>query len=99
MPRLDGGALPGSKAWRVIVFLPGSEPLRALANQLVHELPKIERTDAANRLVTQLGRGEDGLRNTLTSWYADSPAPLLLVIDQFEEGFTQCSSETKSSKA
>ncbi len=99
LPRLDKGALPGSQAWRVIVFLPGSEPLRALANQLVNELPKIERSDAADRLVTQLGKGEDGLRNTLTSWYADAPAPLLLVIDQLEELFTQCNAETRSSKA
>jgi hypothetical protein len=99
LPRLDEGALPGSQGWRVIVFLPGSEPLRALANQLVHELPKIERSDAADRLVTQMGKGEDGLRNTLTSWYADAPAPLLLVVDQFEELFTQCNAETRSSKA
>jgi WD40 repeat protein/energy-coupling factor transporter ATP-binding protein EcfA2 len=99
LPRLEHDALPGSKAWRVIIFLPGSEPLRALANQLVHELPRIERKEVADRLVTQLGEGENGLRDTLTSWYADSPAPLLLVIDQFEELFTQCNSETRSAKA
>lgn len=68
LPRLDKDALPGSQAWRVILFLPGSEPLRALANQLAHELPRIERKEAADRLVTQLGEGKNGLRSTLTSW-------------------------------
>ncbi len=99
LPLLEQDALPGSKAWRVIIFLPGSEPLRALANQLAHEQPRIERKEAADRLVTQLGDGEKGLCNTLTSWYVDSPAPLLLVIDQFEELFTQCNLETRSAKS
>ena len=88
LPKLAGDAIPNSSQWRTLVVVPGDDPIRAIANQLARDVPRTDRTQIVSDLVRQIDGAEGGLRDTLTTWYADSPRPLLLVIDQFEEVFT-----------
>lgn len=88
LPRLDADVIPGSRQWQTITFAPGRDPYRSLANELVRELPAAERGPAVRDLLAQFEERDVGLRNTLETWFADTSAPLLLFIDQFEELFT-----------
>jgi hypothetical protein len=38
LPRLEDDAIPGSRNWRQIVFRPGDDPWRGLANALARDL-------------------------------------------------------------
>src|SRR5215475_7097695 len=88
LPRLATDAIPGSRAWRTVTFLPGSDPLRALADELARSLPRDKRSSAVRQLLEDFNDPQEGLLKTLTTWYSEDPRPLLLVIDQFEEVLT-----------
>jgi WD40 repeat protein len=90
LPALAEDALPGSGEWHTLVFTPGSQPLRALADQLATLVPVSERLSLADDLADRLAQRPDGLRTAITTLLAERPRPVLLVIDQFEELFTLC---------
>ena len=92
LPRLADDVISGSRQWRTITFTPNSDPFRSLANALASHLPAADRGPAVTSLLAQLDEPERGLRNTLETWFADSAAPLLLFVDQFEELFTHAPS-------
>lgn len=79
----------GRRDWKVLIMLPGRTPLRALAEQIATVLPPNERLTASDDLTARLTERCDGLRTALTAYLADSDGPLLLVVDQFEELFTE----------
>ena len=88
LPSLRRGAVPGSSDWTQILFTPGSEPLGALA---AHLLPSA--TPGANqRLVERLARDYRGLHETVMASLTgrSGHSRVLLVVDQFEEIFSQC---------
>jgi Tol biopolymer transport system component len=94
LPRLKGGALPGSEGWRYATIVPGSQPLTSLAHATV-EAPAGEA--AAGLDVVAAARllfAAEGFRRDpgyLASLLAErSAAPLVLVVDQLEELFTLC---------
>jgi WD40 repeat protein/DNA-binding SARP family transcriptional activator len=98
-PLVDGTLPPeGSPGWHIHVFTPTAHPLEALAVSLTRES---ESVTAATTLVDDMSREDRSL-----SMYAQrllapqSPGlagkcRLLLVVDQFEELFTLCRSETE----
>jgi TIR domain len=91
LPRLQAGVLPGSQNWVYLdPIVPGTRPLESLALTLAPHLPDRSmkalcedlQDDSArglHRLCTQLAKGLD--------------CRVVLVVDQFEELFTQMLSE------
>ncbi|SFR03266.1 WD40 repeat [Lentzea waywayandensis] len=81
LPKLGQGALPGSNTWPALVFTPTAEPLQALTNALAplagDLAPEPERLSAA---LAELGAAEPDAR-------------VVLIVDQFEELFTQCADD------
>lgn len=90
LPKLTGNALPDSSRWRSLLFTPGSQPLRTLASQLTTFVPLADRPRVADELAERLAERSDGLRTAFQALTAAEPGPVMLVIDQFEELFTQC---------
>jgi WD40 repeat protein/energy-coupling factor transporter ATP-binding protein EcfA2 len=100
LPALADDALPTSHKWYTLVFTPGGQPLRVLAEQLATLVPPADRLKTADELTERLANRIDGLRTAATTLLARSPSPgsgggwgrgdqpLFLVIDQFEEIFT-----------
>ncbi len=95
VPALHRGRLPDSAAdgqrWRVAILRPGREPFRELASALVG---LAEEDDAARRLelrrsiAEQLASASGGVGECLGALVPAGEA-VLLVVDQFEELFTQ----------
>lgn len=85
VPALRRGALPGSERWYVLDVTPGTDPFDEVASALLRI--------AVNRpaeLQESLRAGKDGLlRATRQALPAATGYELVLVIDQFEELFTQ----------
>src|SRR5262249_8040540 len=85
VPALRAGALPGSDSWIVAVMRPGQHPLRELDRTVWAALSddlrsKLAGADIPLRAVRDaLGPGER----------------LVLVVDQFEEGFTACDDDSE----
>ncbi len=76
-----------------ITVRPGSNPIRALADQLAASLPEpsatvTERLKLVEDFDQQFRTGSDKLLNVLSSLYPKDDQHILLVIDQFEELFT-----------
>lgn len=89
LPKLAEDALPGSRDWNVLTIRPGGNPLRSLAEAVALLAPPTERLGLVEELTVQLARSNNSLRGALVTRAMVSPRPLLLVIDQFEEVFTQ----------
>ncbi|MGD2020642.1 MAG: TIR domain-containing protein, partial [Thiohalocapsa sp.] len=87
LPRLAQEASTSSEAWRLVVCQPGSQPFRELAAQLADRLPAAERLTAKTQYEQALRAGPAGLADVLRSWSGGHR--VLLVVDQFEELFTQ----------
>ena len=82
---VHAGVLPGLPAsWRTITFRPGATPLATLAARLV----------AANLITTDLRPVLESSPAAAASLVAHAAAsrPIVIVIDQLEELFTQCQS-------
>lgn len=90
IPQVRSGALQGSAAWRVAIFTPGDQPVKALATRLAPLLP--DEIDA-EAVQTALRSGPNGLTRVAARLMSDTPANalFLLVVDQFEETFTRAS--------
>jgi WD40 repeat protein len=86
------GLLPAlDENWQVLALVPGARPLRALADQLATLAPPENRLALADELEERLRNRNDGLSTALSALRADRSdiASLLIVVDQFEELFTQ----------
>ncbi len=94
---LARGALPGSRTWPVVTTTPGAHPLAALAERVAERagVDPAEAVAAAGdpeRFAAFLTRavatytGEQGQES--------STAQIVLIVDQFEETFTECRRET-----
>ncbi len=85
LPRLHGGALPGSERWVYLDPLtPGAHPLEALAATLNNVLP----VSTLAALLADLDASERGLHRLATRLVTRPEARVVLVVDQAEELFT-----------
>ncbi len=82
-------AKPGIRDWRRIVFMPKTNPLLQLAANLVAHLPESERPALIKAFVGGFLDSPDGLITALTTLFPNPDHPVLLLVDQFEELFTQ----------
>ncbi|MDZ8188544.1 MAG: pentapeptide repeat-containing protein [Nostoc sp. ChiSLP02] len=88
-----GRKLSGSDTWQVKIFRPGINPLQNLALAFVEsELSDIERASQLAKAEELIARGAVGLGQLIT---AAQTQRVVLVVDQFEETFTQCQDITK----
>lgn len=91
-PALRAGKLPGSEHWLIATMKPGARPLEALAALIAPHLPD----DKSQAL--RLLQWQDDLRKDERTLHAaarlltarDSVGRFLIIVDQFEETFTQC---------
>ncbi|HEY2593355.1 MAG TPA: ATP-binding protein, partial [Chloroflexota bacterium] len=88
LPTLRRDALPGSAAWQSVLMLPGAEPLTALATELFLLSP----SGALQPTLDSLATDARTLHLAVSLALARQPrtARVVLVVDQFEELFTQC---------
>ncbi|MDZ8067127.1 MAG: pentapeptide repeat-containing protein [Nostoc sp. DedQUE08] len=88
-----GRRLSGSDTWQLKIFRPGINPLQNLALAFVEsELSDIERASQLAKVEELIARGAVGLGQLIT---AAQTQRVVLVVDQFEEAFTQCQDITK----
>ncbi len=88
LPALRKGAIGGSKTWYVAEMVPGSDPIHNLASAL-----NSVATRETTHLFTTLNTYTEALALVVGSLLEDKEGDLLLVIDQFEEVFTQIDNE------
>lgn len=83
LPAIRSGAVPGSDAWFVTTMVPGADPVDALETALLRV--------AVNPPATLREQLADpgGLLRAIRRVLPDDRARILLVVDQFEELFTQ----------
>jgi transcriptional regulator with XRE-family HTH domain len=91
LPALRRGILPASETWRSCLLTPGPEPLTALAVQLL----QVAETASMQRTLARLARDRRALHLAVSRAMARQARAqrLVLVVDQFEEVFTQCTDE------
>jgi WD40 repeat protein len=98
LPMLKSGGLPGSETWRYITFKPGARPLDALAV----ELAKLQGGDLSQalNLSMQLAESDRALLFAIELLLDRAAGQrLVLVIDQFEEVWTQMPLEEEARSA
>ncbi len=98
VPALAGGALPGSRAWPVVAITPGVHPLAALAASVAQQTgaDPAEAAGAAGdpkRFAVFLAGAVAACTGKLGE--TSSSAGVVLVVDQFEEIFTECRTEAE----
>jgi formylglycine-generating enzyme required for sulfatase activity/energy-coupling factor transporter ATP-binding protein EcfA2 len=93
VPALRAGGLAGSDRWRVRVIRPGARPLAALAAELLD----LRARGAMTQTLDEMAHDSRALHLAVElSLARERPdARVLLVVDQFEEVFTLCRSETE----
>ncbi|WP_414518322.1 pentapeptide repeat-containing protein [Nostoc sp. PCC 9305] len=88
-----GRRLSGSDTWQLKIFRPGINPLQNLGLAFVEsELSDIERASQLAKAEELIAKGTVGLGQMIT---AAQTQRVVLVVDQFEETFTQCQDITK----
>src|SRR6266516_1917869 len=91
IPRLKQGALPGSQHWIYLdPMVPGSRPLEALTRFVASLFPERSLKSICEDLDDDSARG---LHLLLATCVKKSNTKVLLLIDQFEELFTQLAME------
>lgn len=97
VPALRRGNVPGSEAWPLYVFRPGTRPLESLAVALVRMSASPGDLRAVSQLMDALSTSGRQLhlaaRLALDETLEDSR--LVLIVDQFEEIFTLCHEEAQ----
>lgn len=108
LPALQAGALTGSEEWRYFpIILPGSEPLTQLAQVLekrwapryadkraVDPIANLDRLlDSAEDDQAQIELLQNDPGHLVRAFEETGDAPVVLVIDQFEELFSLCPDE------
>jgi hypothetical protein len=88
-------ATPGSALWPVAIFRPGPDPLESLAVALSRVTTVRPGASALGELIAEFEKSEKTLQlNVRQSLPENSPEMrLVIVVDQFEEVFTQCRRE------
>ncbi len=90
LPALRQGQIPGSENWFYTEMVPGEVPIEELASALegvsASSLPNLEKT---------LREQEDGLALGVQDSLPDKDSKLVLMVDQFEELFTQVEQESE----
>ncbi|MEL7067461.1 MAG: caspase family protein, partial [Cyanobacteria bacterium J06581_3] len=85
------------EGWQVLTMMPGGDPLGRLRAEVERFLAKPNVTVSAGgrrRLVAALE--EDGLLTMAEKWAVELPGVrVLLLVDQFEEVFTQCAADRR----
>jgi WD40 repeat protein/serine/threonine protein kinase/DNA-binding XRE family transcriptional regulator len=85
VPALRAGGLPGSEQWFIVTMAPGVRPI----DELAQALGRVATTNTGD-LTALLRTGHHGLVTAAGALLpADQDCELLLVIDQWEELFTQ----------
>ena len=97
----SGKSIAGSSMWPIVVLKPGSEPLNALANALWAEETSQSAVDDTLTLADQMLSDERRLHATIGKAMHDTDERrrFVLVVDQFEELFTQCPPEAEDQRA
>jgi uncharacterized delta-60 repeat protein len=92
VPALWNGEIPGSAEWKVLILRPGPSPLEEIAVRVA-----LQSGISAASLRTDLRRDVDALRLAIQQYLVSQPedAKFVLVVDQFEELFTQCENESE----
>ena len=91
LPKLKQGALPRSEYWIYLdPMVPGKHPLEALTVTLTSLFPQRSLKSIREDLEEDSARG---LHLLLTTYVKESGMSVVLVIDQFEELFTQTATE------
>ncbi len=88
IPALRQDKIPGSADWFFVDMVPGAQPLQQLEAALLSVA-----VNAPDDLLQRLQTSPDSLLETIADILPDPDSTLLLVIDQFEEIFTQVSDE------
>lgn len=88
VPAIRRGALPGSDKWFIAQMIPGAHPLEELEVALLRVA-----VNPPGSLAEQLREDQRGLLRAVRRILPDDSSELLLVIDQFEEVFTQLEDE------
>ncbi|MGI9644105.1 MAG: protein kinase domain-containing protein, partial [Ilumatobacteraceae bacterium] len=83
LPALRSGRVPGSAAWFTTTMTPGAHPFEALETALLRIA-----VNPPGSLLDQLQSGRRGILRGVRRVLPDDGTTLLLVIDQFEELFT-----------
>ena len=99
LPALAKDAIKGSKSWITRLIVPGTDPLGSLAVGLCASVPLSERREMVSQVKASMLAEADGLRSEAATLFATEDGrttPLLLIIDQFEEIFTQCKEPVES---
>ena len=88
----SGKGLPGSADWPLVVLRPGADPLKELADALWHEVTTKDVVGDAATFAAKLRAEPRRLHDTVGTALHGTPQTqrLVLVVDQFEEIFTQC---------
>ncbi len=90
LPLLRLGAVGNSDNWYIAEMTPGAHPMQELEAQLLAIA-----INPPENLLEQLNENERGLYRALKRTLPDDDSEFLLVIDQFEEIFTQVSDENE----
>lgn len=91
LPRLQAGGLPGSEQWIYLgPIVPGIHPVESLALAFAEKLPNRSLYTIRDDLEDESAEGLHLLAATLAGWQGTK---VMLVVDQFEELFTQTTSE------
>ncbi len=88
LPSMRRGALPGSDRWFYVEMVPGIHPVGKLAQALLSVA-----VDAPPGLPRQLRENDRGLVQAVNRILPNDKSELVLIIDQFEEAFTQAEDE------
>ncbi|MGH3722434.1 MAG: helix-turn-helix domain-containing protein, partial [Pseudonocardiaceae bacterium] len=91
IPALARGALPGSRVWPVVATTPGAHPLATLVARVTERTGAEAVADDPDQFVAFLA--EAVARYTGKLGETSSSARVMLIVDQFEEIFTECRAE------
>lgn len=101
IPELARRPIPGYNRARIAILVPGTHPLESLATVLARivtqDLTPVAKTrEFAGELEQTNGTGEyDGLRRIADVMPDVASAPLVVLVDQFEEVYTLCEDKTE----
>ncbi|OKH43240.1 hypothetical protein NIES2101_31115 [Calothrix sp. HK-06] len=95
IPELARRPLPGKSQARVVVLVPGSHPVEALAIVLARvatldPIPAAKTKEFEGLLKEASGDNYDGLRRIANVLPDISVSPLVILVDQFEEVYSLC---------
>ncbi|MBC8876079.1 MAG: SpoIIE family protein phosphatase [Planctomycetes bacterium] len=96
----NGKSVPGSSDWPIVVLKPGLEPLKALADALWSDATARDVIGDALDYAGRLKSDEHRLHATVGTVLHGKPSGhrFVIVVDQFEELFTLCPSDSEQER-